>query len=184
MNRLGLAYWLADDANPLTARVVVNRFWGSCSAGPLADTARISAPRAGARRHPLLLDWLATEFVRGGWSMKGIHRTDRDLGHVPSVVPHDARLAGAGSGERPPRARRAFRLPAETIRDVALAASGLLSPKIGGPSVFPPHPAGHVVGSTTGARRTGTVSKGEDAYRRGLYTFWRRTAHYPDLRDL
>ena len=179
VNRLGLAYWLADDANPLTARVVVNRFWGELFGRALVETAEDLGTQGRRPSHPLLLDWLATELVRGGWSMKGIQRTivtsatyRQSSRTTPALLARDPENVLLARGAR-------FRLPAETIRDVALAASGLLSPKIGGPSVFPPHPAGHVVVLNNRGPAYWPVSKGEDAHRRGIYTFWRRTAHYP-----
>jgi mono/diheme cytochrome c family protein len=179
MNRLGLAYWLVDDANPLTARVVVNRYWGELFGRALAETAEDLGTQGLRPSHPELLDWLATEFVRQGWSMKTIQRTI-----VTSATYRQSSRATPALLERDPgnvllaRGPR-FRLDAETIRDVALAASGLLSPKIGGPSVFPPSPDDHgFVANNKGATRW-TVSTGDDAHRRGLYTFWRRTAPYP-----
>jgi mono/diheme cytochrome c family protein len=179
MNRLGLAYWLVDDDNPLTARVVVNRYWGELFGRALAETAEDLGTQGQRPSHPELLDWLATEFVRGGWSMKAIQRT-----MVTSASYRQSSRATPGLLERDPgnvllaRGPR-FRLDAETIRDVALAASGLLSPRIGGPSVFPPSPDDHGFVPNNKGAVVWTASAGEDAHRRGLYTFWRRTAPYP-----
>jgi hypothetical protein len=179
MNRLGLAYWLVDDANPLTARVVVNRFWGELFGRALAETAEDLGTQGRRPSHPELLDWLATELVRGGWSMKAIQRTIvtsatyRQSSRVTSALlerdPENALLA------RGPR----FRLAAEAIRDVALAASGLLDPTIGGPSVFPPLPDEHGFAPNNKGQARWVPSEGANAHRRGLYTFWRRTAPYP-----
>ena len=178
-NRLGLAYWLVDDANPLTARVVVNRFWGEFFGRALVETAEDLGTQGRRPSHPELLDWLATEFVRGGWSMKAIQRTivlsatyRQSSRATPSLLERDPENVLLARGPR-------FRLPAETIRDVALAASGLLSPKIGGPSVFPPLPDNRGFAPNNKGAETWPTSTGEDAHRRGLYTYWRRTAPYP-----
>ena len=179
MNRLGLAYWLVDDANPLTARVVVNRFWGELFGRALAETAEDLGTQGRRPSHPELLDWLATEFVRGAWSMKAIQRTIvtsatyRQSSRVtPALLERDPENVLLARGPR-------FRLDAETIRDVALAASGLLSDKIGGPSSFPPLPDARGFATNNKGSAIWTPSEGEDAHRRGLYTFWRRTAPYP-----
>jgi hypothetical protein len=178
-NRLGLAYWLVDDANPLTARVVVNRFWGEIFGRALAETSEDLGTQGRPPSHPELLDWLATQFVRGGWSMKAIQRaivtsaTYRQSSRVtPALLERDPENVLLARGPR-------FRLDAETIRDVALAASGLLSPKIGGPSVFPPLPDERGFATNNKGSVRWVASTGEDAHRRGLYTFWRRTAPYP-----
>jgi hypothetical protein len=178
-NRLGLAYWLVDDANPLTARVAVNRFWGELFGRALAETVEDLGTQGQRPSHPELLDWLATEFVRGGWSMKAIQRTI-----VTSATYRQSSRMTPASLERDPgnillaRGPR-LRLPAETIRDVALAAGGILSAKIGGPSVFPPLPDDRVFAPNNKGQADWKTSVGEDAHRRGLYTFWRRTAPYP-----
>jgi Protein of unknown function (DUF1553)/Protein of unknown function (DUF1549)/Planctomycete cytochrome C len=179
INRLGLAYWLVDQANPLTARVVVNRYWGEFFGRALAETSEDLGTQGQRPSHPELLDWLATEFVRGGWSMKEIQRTivtsatyRQSSRATPALVEHDPGNVLLARGPR-------FRLDAETIRDVALAASGLLSPKIGGPSVFPPTADDHGFAPNNKSAVAWAVSSGEDAHRRGLYTFWRRTAPYP-----
>lgn len=179
VNRLGLAYWLVDEANPLTARVVVNRFWGELFGRALAETAEDLGTQGRLPSHPDLLDWLATEFARTRWSMKAIHRTmvtsaayRQSSRATPALLERDPQNVLLARGPR-------FRLDAETIRDVALAASGLLSAKIGGPSVFPPQPDDRGFTPNTKSTADWVASTGEDAYRRGLYTFWRRTAPYP-----
>ncbi len=181
LNRLGLAYWLVDRENPLVARVAVNRFWGEFFGRPLVETAEDFGTQGRPPSHPELLDWLATEFVRLDFSMKAVHRviatsaTYRQASRVtPEVAEKDPENRLLARGPR-------FRMEAEMIRDVTLAASGLLSRKIGGPSVFPPEPdnVGFIANNRS---RTGWVtSDGEDRHRRGLYTFWRRTAPYPGL---
>jgi hypothetical protein len=181
LNRLGLAYWLVDRENPLVARVVVNRFWGEFFGRPLVETAEDFGTQGRPPSHPELLDWLATEFGRRDFSMKAVHRliatsaTYRQSSRVTAEVaekdPQNLLLA------RGPR----FRMEAEMIRDVALAASGLLSRKIGGPSVYPPQPDASGFIANNRGRADWRTSTGEDRHRRGLYTFWRRTAPHPAL---
>ena len=176
-NRLGLANWLVSDDNPLTARVTVNRYWEQLFGRGIVETSEDFGTQGAPPTHPLLLDWLATEFMRDGWSMKKMLRlivtsaTYRQSSDATPELeekdPYNLLLA------RGPR----FRVPAEMVRDVALAASGLLSPKIGGPSVFPYQPEG--VWDRPYNDDKWEESKGEDAYRRSLYTFIRRTSPYP-----
>ncbi len=178
-NRLGLAHWLVDEENPLVARVTINRVWDAYFGRPLVETPEDFGTQGLRPIHRELLDWLATEFVRQGWGMKGIHRlivtsaTYRQSSSLtPTLImrdPHNRLLA------RGPR----FRMEAEMIRDVALAASGLLSMRIGGPSIFPPLPEGSGVLANNKATIAWTPSQGEDRYRRGLYVHWQRTAPYP-----
>jgi hypothetical protein len=181
-NRLGLAYWLVDSENPLVARVTVNRFWEQFFGHGIVETSEDFGTQSQPPSHGELLDWLATEFMRdrwgvSKWSMKALHRlmvtsaTYRQSSKVtPELLERDPynRLLARG-----PR----FRLEAEMIRDSALAASGLLSRKVGGPSVYPLQPEG--VWNTPFSSDRWKVSPGEDRYRRGLYTFIRRTAPYP-----
>lgn len=178
-NRLGLAKWLVSEDNPLTARVAVNHFWEQMFGHGIVETAEDFGSQGELPSHPELLDWLATEFMRDGWSMKKIKRaivtsaTYRQSSYVsPNLEERDPynRLLARG-----PR----FRVTAETVRDIALAASGLLSPKIGGPSVFPYQPEG--VWDEPYSDDKWVESSGEDRYRRGVYTFIRRTSAYPSL---
>ena len=178
-DRLDLARWLVDPANPLTARVIVNRVWQQYFGRGLVETDNDFGLQGANPTHPELLDWLATEFVRSGWSMKALHRT--------IVTSHTYRQGSArrpGLDEVDPdnlllgRQRR-LRLDAEIVRDTALAASGLLSRRLGGPPVFPPIPAG--VMSQGQVKREWTESKGEDRHRRGLYTFVYRATPPPAL---
>jgi hypothetical protein len=176
-NRLGLARWLVDDDNPLTARVMVNRAWEQIFGRGLVETSEDFGTQGESPSHPDLLDWLATEFVTSNWSQKALHRlivtsaTYRQSASTTAALleqdPYNRLLA------RGPR----FRLAAETIRDVTLAASGLLSLKMGGPSVFPPQPDG--IWDNPYSSEKWIESEGEDRYRRGLYTFVRRTSPYP-----
>ncbi len=183
-DRLGLARWLVDSSNPLTARVIVNRYWQMYFGTGLVKTAEDFGSQGEPPSHPELLDWLATEFIRTGWDIKRMQRLI-----VTSAAYRQSSASTAAMLERDPenrllaRASR-FRLPAESIRDNALAASGLLNPKIGGPSVFPYQPAGLWEEITTGAEYTAQVytqSHGEDLYRRSMYTFWKRTVPPPAL---
>lgn len=176
-NRLGLASWLVSDDNPLTARVAVNRFWEQLFGHGIVETSEDFGTQGAPPTHPELLDWLATEFPRDGWSMKKMLRlmvtsaTYRQSSRVTPELeerdPYNKLLA------RGPR----FRVPAEAVRDEALAASGLLSAKIGGPSVFPYQPDG--IWDRPYNDEKWEQSKGEDVYRRSLYTFIRRTSPYP-----
>ncbi len=176
-NRLTLAKWLVSERNPLVARVAVNRIWEQYFGSGLVTTSGDFGTQGEAPSHPQLLDWLASQFVASKWNLKSMHRlivtsaTYRQSSKVsPELLqrdPYDRLLT------RGPR----FRLEAETIRDVALKASGLLSERVGGPSVFPPQPEG--IWTQHYSEEKWTPSAGEDRYRRGLYTFWRRTSPYP-----
>jgi hypothetical protein len=178
-NRLGLARWLTDRRNPLTARVVVNRLWAQYWGRGLVETSNDFGYQGDLPSHPELLDWLAVEFMESGWNLKHIHRlivtssTYRQSSRVTEQLRErdpDNRLFTRG-----PR----FRLDAETLRDNALAISGLLVRKIGGPSVFPYQPEGIWLNPYSSDKWV--MSTGGDQYRRGIYTFWRRTAHYPSF---
>ncbi len=175
-NRLALARWLVDPANPLVGRVTMNRIWARSFGRGFVETSEDFGAQGEPPTHPELLDWLATEFVRQKWSLKAMHRlivtsaTYRQSSRVtPELYRRDQfnRLFARG-----PR----FRLAAEMVRDNALAVSGLLCRKIGGPSVFPYQPDGVWFNPYSGDRWV--TSPGGDQYRRGLYTFWRRTAPY------
>jgi mono/diheme cytochrome c family protein len=177
VNRLGLARWLVDEKNPLVARVAVNRLWQQVFGRGLVETSEDFGTQGTPPSHPELLDWLATEFIQKGWSQKALLRlivtssTYRQSSVVtPALADRDPdnRLLARG-----PR----FRMEAEMVRDVTLAASGLLSAKMHGPSVFPPQPAG--IWNMPYSSDKWTTSDGEDRYRRSLYTFWRRTSPYP-----
>ncbi len=180
-NRLGLARWITSPDNPLTARVVVNRAWAAFFGRGIVATPDDFGTRGEPPSHPELLDWLATEFLRVGFDLRAIEKqvlcsaTYRQSSRAtPALLEKDPdnRLLARG-----PR----FRVGAETVRDVALAASGLLAPAIGGPSVFPPQPGGIWENSFTihDTQDRWQESTGDDRHRRGLYTFWRRTAPYP-----
>lgn len=174
-NRLAFARWLVSPENPLTGRVTMNRQWGAFFGRGLVKTQEDFGFQGEAPTHPELLDWLAVEFMKRGWSMKEMHRlivtsaTYRQSSRVtPELLAKDPQNRWLA---RAPR----FRIDAELVRDSALKISGLFSPKLGGPSVFPPQPA-----AAEGAYGSlvWNVSAGPDRYRRGLYTFAKRTAPY------
>lgn len=179
-NRLGVAEWLLSPENPLTARVAVNRYWAQLFGVGIVETEEDFGLQGEPPTHPLLLDWLAAEYVRLGWDTKAFLRmmvtsaTYRQSSKAtPLLLENDPRNRLFGRGPR-------FRLEAETVRDQALALSGLLSRKIGGPSVYPPQPPGLWQAAFNG-ERTWATSPGADKYRRGLYVFWRRTIPYPSM---
>jgi hypothetical protein len=177
-NRLGLAKWLLDPGNPLTARVAVNRFWQTFFGTGLVRTAEDFGSQGEAPSHPELLDWLATEFVRSGWDVQAIQRLI-----VTSATYRQASRVTPDMLERDPENRllarmSRFRLPAEVVRDNALAISGLMNAKIGGPSVYPYQPPGLWEEMAYGDIHTAQhykPSHGADLYRRSLYTVWKRT---------
>lgn len=180
VNRLGLAMWIVDKDNPLTARVAVNRFWAQIFGTGLVETEEDFGTQGDLPTHPELLDWLANEYVRSGWDTKALLRLI-----VTSATYRESSKVTPESIARDPRNRllaRAprFRLEAEIVRDQALALSGLLSRKMNGPSVYPAQPDGLWQAAFNG-ERTWATSKGEDRHRRALYTFWRRTVPYPSM---
>jgi hypothetical protein len=186
-NRLGLAEWLVDPSHPLMSRVTVNRFWAMVMGTGLVKTANDFGSQAEWPSHPDLLDWLATEFLRTGWDVKQMMKL-----LVTSATYRQSAVATPELIEKDPDNRLyargpRFRLSAEAIRDNALAISGLLAGKMGGPSVSPYQPPGlweelssrKDSGNWTAQRYV--QSHGEDLYRRGMYTFWKRTSPPPTL---
>ena len=178
-DRLGFARWLVATSNPLTARVIANRYWQKYFGRGLVSTAENFGSQGERPTHPRLLDWLAVEFTRSGWDMKALQKTIvmsatyRQSSKVrPELLqkdPQNLLLA------RAPR----LRLPAAVIRDQVLAASGLLVERIGGPSVRPHQPPGlwkELVGAVEYV-----PDSGENLYRRSLYTFWKRTIPPPSM---
>jgi mono/diheme cytochrome c family protein len=179
LNRLDLARWLVDPRNPLTARVTVNRLWQQHFGLGLVETDNDFGTQGTPPSHPELLDWLATEFVRQGWSVKAMHRlivtsaTYRQSSKArPDLMTVDARNRLLARQAR-------LRLEAEFVRDAALSASGLLSHKVGGPSVFPPQPDG--IYRFTQIDKHWMASVGPERYRRGMYTWFWRSAPHPSL---
>lgn len=183
-NRLGLAQWLTKPDHPLTARVIVNRFWQQFFGTGLVKTSDNFGMQGESPSHPELLDWLAREFIDSGWNVKALVRmialsaTYRQESAAPrdrySSDPENRLLS------RGPR----FRLPAEVIRDQALFIAGLLTNQLGGPSVFPYQPPDLYKGMVVAANYPGTKyveSTGPDLYRRSLYSFWKRTIPHPTM---
>ena len=198
-NRLGLAKWIVDKRSPTTARVIVNRIWQAYFSQGLVTTPEDFGTRVDAPSHPELLDWLACELMQpeyapnlpnqksgsphaptpNPWSLKHIHRlivnsaTYRQASTVTPELytkdPYDRLL------ERGPR----FRVDGEVVEDIALSVSGLLNPQIGGPSIYPPIPSS--VGDTVYGGFSWPETKGADRYRRGMYTFWKRSLPFPSL---
>ena len=168
-----------NPAHPLTSRVAVNRFWQMYFGHGIVKTQEDFGVQGEPPVHPELLDWLATEFVRTGWDIRAMQRlivtsaTYRQSSRVtPALLEKDPENRLLARGPR-------FRLPAEMIRDTALAASGLLNDEIGGPSVLPYQPKGLWEELAFGegySAQTYEQSHGKDLYRRGMYTFWKRTA--------
>ncbi|MBI4907003.1 MAG: DUF1553 domain-containing protein [Acidobacteria bacterium] len=178
-NRLDLAKWLVDPNNPLLARVTVNRIWMQYFGRGLVETENDFGTQGTPPSHPELLDWLASEFVRSGWSQKHIHRLI-----LNSATYRQSAKVREDLSETDPRnlllARQSrLRLDGEIVRDVALSASGLLAAKVGGPSVFPPQPESAM--SASQIKKVWKASTGEDRYRRGMYTFYWRVTPYPAL---
>lgn len=179
-DRLGLARWLTDPDNPLVARVTVNRYWEQLFGAGLVRTVDDFGTRGEEPTHPELLDWLAREFVESGFRVKAMHRA-----MVTSATYRQSSVVDAVKRARDPdnrwlaRATRR-RLPAEHIRDAALAATGLLDRTIGGHPVFPYQPEG-VWRFALSEPKLWRTSDPPDRYRRGLYTYWRRTAVHPQL---
>ncbi len=212
-NRLGLANWIVDKDNPLTARVIVNRIWQQYFGQGLVTTPEDFGTRCDKPSHPELLDWLAVAFRDGNadfgmrnaeanpqspirnpqsqqWSMKAIHRlivtsaTYRQSSKLTLQSPIQTPQSNNPHSQDPQnrwlaRAPR-LRVEAEIVRDISLAAAGVLSRKIGGPSVFPLLPEG-VLGLSYGTFGKWEFSSGENHYRRGMYTFWKRSVPYPSL---
>ncbi len=179
MNRLDLARWLADPKNPLTARVTVNRVWQRYFGRGLVETDNDFGTQGSPPSHPELLDWLASDFMFRGWSQKAMHRLIVTSATYRQSSRYRPELATIDPNNRLLARQNRLRLEAEAIRDVALAASGLLNTKIGGPSVFPPQPEG---ASKLGQmQRDWIASAGPERYRRGMYTFFWRASPHPGL---
>lgn len=179
-NRLDFARWLFEPENPLTARVTANRIWQRYFGVGLVETADDFGTQGEPPSHPQLLDWLASELRDHNWSLKQLHRLI-----LNSAVYRQSSAARPELDERDPQNRwlarqNRYRVEAEIIRDLALAASGLLDERVGGPSVRPPQPTEYSKLTYANSARW-AVSKGGDRYRRGLYTFFQRTSPYPML---
>lgn len=179
-DRLALARWLVSTENPLTARVIVNRFWEQIFGVGLVRTSEEFGAQGELPSHPELLDWLAVEFMEAGWDTKKFLKL-----LVTSAAYRQSSKVSEDLAERDPENRLLargprFRMSAEAIRDQALALGSLLSQKIYGPSVKPPQPSSGL-SAAFGSSVDWKTSEGEDRFRRGLYTEWRRTSPYPSM---
>ena len=185
-DRLGLAQWITMKDHPLTARVAANRIWKMCFGNGLVATSADFGSQGEWPSHPDLLDWLAVSFVEHGWDVKALVRQI-----VTSETYRQSSVATPAALERDPQNRLLargprFRLSAEFIRDASLKVSGLLVPRVGGPSVNPYTPGdlwreiSHY-GSTPATAQTFVQDHGEKLYRRSMYTYWKRTAPPPNM---
>lgn len=180
INRLALARWLVSEENPLTARVLVNRYWDTLFGRGIVSTSEEFGSQGELPTHPELLDWLAVDFMESGWDTRELLRkivtsatyrqSSQVVGDAAKIDPDNRWLA------RGPRVR----LSAEMIRDQVLAVSGLLSGKMYGPPVHPPQPS-LGLNAAFGSSTDWETSKGEDRYRRAIYTTWRRSNPYPSM---
>ena len=178
-NRVDLANWLVDRSSPLTARVTVNRMWQRYFGKGIVETDSDFGLQGDKPSHQELLDWLAVEFMDRGWSQKAMHRLI-----VTSAAYRQSSLARPDAlaidpGNKWLARQERLRLDAEIVRDASLVASGKFHPAVGGPSVYPPQPAG--VYQVTQVRREWKTSTGGDRFRRGMYTFFQRSAPHPSL---
>ncbi len=180
-NRLDFARWLVSEKSPTTARAIVNRVWQSYFGTGLVETSEDLGKQAPAPSHPELLDWLAVDFMDRGWSLKELHRLivnssayRQDSAVTPALLEKDPSNRLISRGPR-------FRVEGEIVRDIALASSGLLTEKLGGPPVYPPAPEFLFLPPVSYGPKRWYVEEDEDRYRRSLYTFRYRSAPYPVL---
>jgi hypothetical protein len=180
-NRLTLARWLVSPTNPLTARVAVNRYWRQCFGDGLVRTDGDFGLQGEPPTHPELLDWLAVRFVESGWDVKALlkllvtgaaYRQSSNFTIALREQDPENRLLARG-----PR----YRLPAELLRDQALALGGLLVERDGGASVKPYQPPGLWEAVSYNGDQTYDADEGDDRYRRGIYTYWKRQAPPPNM---
>lgn len=178
--RLDLANWMTSPENPLVSRVFVNRLWKLCFGRGIVKTAEDFGAQGELPTHPALLDYLSNEFIASGWNIKQLHKE-----MLMSAGYRQTSIVDPSLREKDPNnqwfsRQNRFRLDAEVVRDNALAVSGLLSKKLGGPSVKPYQPAGYWQYLNFPVREWAN-DKGENQYRRGLYTYWQRTFLHPSL---
>jgi mono/diheme cytochrome c family protein len=180
-NRLGLAKWLTHPRHPLTARVTVNRFWQQCFGTGLVKTSEDFGSQGDRPSHPELLDWMATEFIEGGWNVKQTLRTIL----VSATYRQSSKVTREKRARDPENRLLArgprYRMDAEMLRDAALATSGLLNEKIGGPSVKPYEPPGLWEAVSFNNSQKYIPDSGPSAFRRSLYTFWKRQSPPPNM---
>ena len=178
-NRLDLAHWITSDKNPLTSRVIANRIWQQYFGRGLVETENDFGTQGSVPSHPELLDWLATELVASGWSLRDFHRLI-----VLSKTYRQSSIDRPDLREKDPNnyllgRQQRLRLDAELVRDSVLTATGLLAPVVGGPPVFPPIPDGAM--NLGQVKKNWTASTGPNRYRRGVYTFVYRASPAPSL---
>lgn len=178
-NRLDLARWMMRPDHPLTARVTMNRMWQKYFGKGIVETENDFGTQGDKPTHPEVLDYLALEFVGSGWSQKAMHRLIVTSATYRQASNYRKDAAAVDPDNRLLARQNRLRLDAEIIRDACLTASGLLTPVVGGPSVYPPLPAG--ANSVTQVRREWNTATGPDRYRRGLYTYFQRSAGHPGL---
>lgn len=180
--RLDFAHWLLDEENPFTARVFVNRMWKLFFGTGISKVLDDLGGQGEWPKHPELLDWLAVEFRESGWDMKHIIKTIVTSSAYRQSSTASPEVLEADPYNRLVAHQSRFRLNAEMVRDNALAVSGLLSAKLGGPSVFPYQPDGYWDNCNTfRGKLVYTTSEGEDQHRRGLYTVWKRSFLHPSI---
>jgi mono/diheme cytochrome c family protein len=181
VNRLTFAKWMVDRKSPTTARALVNRVWQTYFGTGIVATSEDLGRQSETPSHPELLDWLAVQFMESGWDLKALNRLivtsasyRQSSNTTPELTERDPYNRLLAHGPR-------FRVEGEVVRDISLAASGLLNPAIGGPSVYPPAPAFLFLPPISYGPKTWFESKGPDRYRRALYTFRYRSLPYPML---
>jgi mono/diheme cytochrome c family protein len=178
-NRLALARWIVSESNPLTARVFVNRVWQRLFGRGLVETENDFGTQGAPPTHPELLDWLASELMRGEWSVKRLHRVLVLSRVYRQSSTYREEVAAIDPGNQWYARQSRLRMEAEIVRDAALTAAGLLTRRIGGPSVFPPQPEG--VFEFTQDPKPWKTAEDADRYRRGMYTHFWRSSPYPSL---
>jgi len=177
--RLDLARWLVSPRNPLTPRVTVNRIWQRYFGKGIVATENDFGSQGAPPTHPELLDWLAAKFIDSGWSLKSMHRLIVNSATYRQASRFRPELLEIDPNNQLLARQNRIRLEGEIVRDAALTASGMLTEMIGGPSVFPPQPAG--AGRVTQINRKWEANTDENRYRRGMYTYFWRSAPHPGL---
>lgn len=180
LTRLDLAQWLVSRENPLTARTVVNRLWSQFFGAALSRVPADLGAQGEPPTHPELLDWLACEFMESGWDVKHLVRTIVLSETYRQSSAERPELAALDPDNRLLARQNVFRVDAELVRDYALGLAGLLSPRIGGPSVKPYQPDGYWE-NLNFPQREYVIDRGDAQYRRGLYVWWQRTFLHPSL---